>query len=373
MPWTSRAAAAFLVVERKPVVRGRTDRRRPGTALVGSGDLVSRALPTGSDARIGADGLVESITTPGITRSDSTAYAALGLATARSGRDLALLAANALSTHVDELVVDSGADVPGNLSLLILLNEALGQNPRSYGGQDLVARLMATMQTAGPDAGLFGNQFAVYDGPFRQGLALAALSLVEPRPAELGGAGGVDASLPVTWLLGQQCADGSWMYRPDTLGALRLRPEHLLRPRHQRHGPRTARPEITRRHPDGRPTARSGRVAATGAEQRWRLVAVRRRRHRERPRLDRPRAGRVPSRRRRRPPGPGRDDSTAEPAVRCARRTPTSRVRSSSRRGTPGDPEVAQPAVDLRRRPRARPRHLALVADDRPLGRQPCS
>ena len=68
------------------------------------------------------------------------------------------------------------------------------------------------MQPTGPNAGLFGSQDATYDGAFRQGLSLAALSLVTPKPASIDPGAGSVASLPaVSWLLSQQCADGSWM------------------------------------------------------------------------------------------------------------------------------------------------------------------
>ncbi len=85
--------------------------------------------------------------------------------------------------------------------------ESLGQDPHTFGGTNLVARLEATARTTSTDTGLYGAGDPTYDGPFRQGLALAALSLVDPPAAN-------DPS--VTWLTGQQCAEGSWTYRPDT-------------------------------------------------------------------------------------------------------------------------------------------------------------
>jgi hypothetical protein len=147
-----------------------------------------------------------------------TAYAVTNLAAARAGGATARHAAEALAARVDEYVVDStGHDRPGSLARLILAAEATAMNPRSFGGTDLVARLQATMQRTGPDRGLFGVQSPTFDGAFRQGLSLAALSLVRPRPAVLRrGQGSIDDVPAVAWLRAQQCADGSWTpYRAD--------------------------------------------------------------------------------------------------------------------------------------------------------------
>ena len=56
------------------------------------------------------------------------------------------------------------------------------------------------------DSGLFGAQDPTYDGVFRQASALSALVTAQARVPRAA----------VTWLLGQQCADGSFMaYRAD--------------------------------------------------------------------------------------------------------------------------------------------------------------
>lgn len=123
-----------------------------------------------------------------------------------------------LSRLADDMTTamnDGTADVPGTIARYILAIVATGGNPRSVGGADLVDRLEATIQ---PD-GRFGAQYPGFDGAYRQGVSLAALSVVSPRPVSITpGPGQTIADLPaVAWLLDQQCDDGSWMaFRSDT-------------------------------------------------------------------------------------------------------------------------------------------------------------
>lgn len=112
--------------------------------------------------------------------------------------------------HRDEIVSDGSDDVAGSLAKLVLLAHAIGEDPRAVGddpGGDLVSRLEATLQPGG----LYGVQFAGYDGVYRQGLAITALVAAgaEPDPEA------------IAWLIGQQCTnagfEGSYMpYRADT-------------------------------------------------------------------------------------------------------------------------------------------------------------
>ncbi|UDY36174.1 hypothetical protein [Dermatobacter hominis] len=110
---------------------------------------------------------------------------------------------------------DGTGGVAGVLARIILAVVATGGDPRDFAGTDLVARLEGTIQADGR----FGVQSPLYDGAYRQGLALAALSTVTPRPASITpAAGGSIEDLPaVAWLIDQQCADGAWMaFRADT-------------------------------------------------------------------------------------------------------------------------------------------------------------
>ena len=179
----------------------------------------------------GSDGLIASEFDPATDDLGGTAYAVTSLAVAGTGQAVARKAVDALSGRINELVKDgTGQDRPGALARLILAAEATGLNPRTFGRTNLVARLEATMRRTGPDTGLFGAQDPTFDGAFRQGLALAALSLVQPRPDALRG-GVIDDRPAVSWLRKQQCADGSWMpYRSDTTAPCAFDPQLFVGP-----------------------------------------------------------------------------------------------------------------------------------------------
>jgi hypothetical protein len=154
-------------------------------------------------ARLNSSGFIPSTTTPGQPDLAATANAVLALAAAGVDRDAAFDALGYLESHVDQYVSAGGSDAPGQLALLVLDAHALGVNPRDFGGNDLVSRLLATQQAAGADSGLFGSQSPTYDGAFRQGLALAAL-------AAAGVTGTAQLASAETWLDAQQCPDGGW-------------------------------------------------------------------------------------------------------------------------------------------------------------------
>lgn len=119
------------------------------------------------------------------------------------GRGLAHRALGYLESHVNAYVKVDGADGPGQLATLILGAHALGISATSFGGTNLVNRLLATLQHTGAHAGLFGVQSPTYDGAYREGLSLAALAAVGVTSAsKVGGA--------ISWLRAQQCAGGGW-------------------------------------------------------------------------------------------------------------------------------------------------------------------
>ncbi len=153
-----------------------------------------------------AGGYIPSTTTPGTADLSSTANAVLALASAGVDPAVAQKALTYMEGNVDAYVSEGGADGPAQLALLILDAHALGVDPTSFGGTNLVSRLFTTEQTSGTDSGLFGTEDQVNDysaGVYQQGLALAAL-------AGVGDASGTQISAADSWLHAQQCPDGGW-------------------------------------------------------------------------------------------------------------------------------------------------------------------
>ncbi len=174
-----------------------------------SGALPS--LPQVSSAQQGARWLASQLTPSGYIPStnpsqpdlSATANAILALVSAGVDPSGVHAALGYLASHVDAYVTVDGTDGPGQLALLILDAHATGGNPRSFGGTDLVSRLLATQRRSGATAGLFGVQSATYDGAYRQGLSLAAL-------AGAGVTSGSQVTSAEHWLESQQCPDGGW-------------------------------------------------------------------------------------------------------------------------------------------------------------------
>jgi Putative Ig domain len=178
-------------------------------AVTPSGALPSlpEVLPAQQGARWLASQLTSSgyipSTTPGQPDLAATANTVLALASAGVDPTGVHTALAYLGSHVDAYVTVGGKDGPGQLALLILDAHAAGGNPRSFGGTDLVSRLLATERRSGASAGLFGVQSATFDGAYRQGLSLAAL-------AGAGVTSGSQVTAAARWLEKQQCPDGGW-------------------------------------------------------------------------------------------------------------------------------------------------------------------
>ncbi len=184
----------------------------PTTALAASS---SPSLPQPVSARAGATWLAKQLTAkgyipspsePGTADLSATANAILALASANVDPTGASKALSYMETHVDAYVRQDGSDGPGQLALLILDAHALGSSARSFGGSNLVSRLVATQQTSGKDKGLFGTKAQVSGylaGVYDQGLALSAL-------AGAGVTGGSAITAAESWLHHQQCPDGGW-------------------------------------------------------------------------------------------------------------------------------------------------------------------
>ena len=167
----------------------------------------STVFPQPDSARAGAGWLANQLTPSGYIPGNAPGQANLSFTAntvlALSAADTDLPRANAaliyLSTQVSQYVTVSGSDGASQLALLILDAHALRADPYSFGGTDLVRRLLATEQPTG----LFGVQDPTFDGAYRQGLALSALAAV-------GVTGSAQLGTAESWLLGQQCSNGGW-------------------------------------------------------------------------------------------------------------------------------------------------------------------
>lgn len=119
-----------------------------------------------------------------------------------------------LRGNVDAYVAPGGTDDAGSLGFLIMLAVSAGEDPASFGGTDLVARLQATLGAREP--GLFGAADPTFDGVFRQSLALLGLTAAGVAPDPSANA----------WLTDQQCeapspaesVGGFEPYRADPTG-----------------------------------------------------------------------------------------------------------------------------------------------------------
>jgi hypothetical protein len=168
--------------------------------------LSAQAGATWLAGQFTAQGFIPSQSDPGTADLSATANALLALVSANTDSSLASTALSYLESNVDAYVSQGGVDGPGQLALLILDAHALGVDPTSFGGTNLVARLLETQEPSGRNAGLFGTKAQVNDfnaGDYDQGLALAAL-------AATGNTHGSAIKAAESWLLNQQCSDGGW-------------------------------------------------------------------------------------------------------------------------------------------------------------------
>ena len=116
-----------------------------------------------------------------------------------------------VEANADSYITVDGADGPGQLADLILDAHAMGVDPTNFGGTNLVTRLLATEQTSGPDAGLFGTETQLgdyYVGTYVQGLVFTALKA----------AGQTADAAAISWLTSQQCPSGGWAFPNQAVG-----------------------------------------------------------------------------------------------------------------------------------------------------------
>lgn len=126
--------------------------------------------------------------------------AGLALAAAGVGGDAFERIVGYVGENADSYLETPDGDAAGALGYTILLADAAGEDPRDFGGHDLVARVDDIRRIDGDDAGLYGAADPSWDGVFRQSLVLLGLVAAGVDPDD-------DA---VAWLVDQQCEDGGW-------------------------------------------------------------------------------------------------------------------------------------------------------------------
>jgi hypothetical protein len=141
----------------------------------------------------------------------TTVNAVLALAAAHVDTAGAHAALGYVEANASSYITVDSADGPGQLANLILDAHAMGVDPTNFGGTNLVTRLLATEQTSGPDAGLFGTETQLNDffvGTFVQGLVFIALKAV----------GQTADAAAIGWLTAQQCSSGGWVLPNQAVG-----------------------------------------------------------------------------------------------------------------------------------------------------------
>jgi LPXTG-motif cell wall-anchored protein len=144
--------------------------------------------------QVNGQGFIPKAADPSHANMSLTTQAIIALASTHSHEQTAHALMAYVDAHVDDYLVNGGVDDPGALSYVILARAAMGESVNA-----LITRLQATQQLSGPNVGLFGAADATFDGAFRQGLSLLALSVV-----------GVSNASGIAWLEGQQCPNGFW-------------------------------------------------------------------------------------------------------------------------------------------------------------------
>lgn len=195
----------------------------PASAAASARTLTVHHVSHQAVARRGADWMAQQIRSNGGYLSaygapdvNDTAYAVVGLNAVGGHQRASAEALRYLRRHLASLRSADGSDNPAALAYFILAGVSAGADVTRFGGSkpvnDLPSRLLRTVRTTGHDAGLVGAADPTYDGAFRQGLALAALSATAPKPHS-----NRRVRLALRWIEDQQCANGLWTaYRSDT-------------------------------------------------------------------------------------------------------------------------------------------------------------
>lgn len=127
-----------------------------------------------------------------------TADVVFALQATDSGAAAARTATSFLAENVDAYIGADGDTYAGSTAKLLTVAVSQGQDPRAFGGQDLVARLQSTMQPSGRFSDT--SQWGDYSNTIGQSWAVLGLDRAGAGP---------DAAA-VTFLRQQQCDDGGF-------------------------------------------------------------------------------------------------------------------------------------------------------------------
>ena len=171
------------------------------TALILFVPIPARAAVTNDERAGWAAGYISSFqrtngSIPAFSTIGSTADAVVALVVAHRGPTNIKKALNYLARRVHDGSVDAAPayDKVGLQAKIVLAVAAAGQNPRAFGGVDLVQAILDAEQ---PD-GRYGSATGVFNHAYAM-LALEAAGV--PPSANARG-----------WLLDAQCGDGGWQY-----------------------------------------------------------------------------------------------------------------------------------------------------------------
>lgn len=200
-PLVAGALATITSLTLAALPAGAGETQDPATAATYAGTWIAGQVAPDGSVALGFSGPV-----------GNAIDAALGLAVTGVGdnafdRAVAFAEAN-IDDHLDPEGDGAANDNPGRLGGAILLADVAGRDPRAFGGTDLIARLEATRQTSGADAGRYGAEANAFAQVVLQSLAIVGL-----RAA--------DVSVPAdatAWLVDQQCDSGGFpAYRQPEL------------------------------------------------------------------------------------------------------------------------------------------------------------
>lgn len=186
------AAPAYAATPAPTTGASTTDPARAAAGWL-AGQLTGPQADHLTSSYVDQNGATQTYADQGLTADAVLSFDAAGVA-----QDAAKRATTWLATQVDAYAGTAPNYYPGSLAKLILVAVAQGEDPHAFGNTDLVKAL----QGEEASDGLYTDPDTQngYQSVVTQALALVALSRTDTKP---------DAKA-VSWLAGQQCADGGF-------------------------------------------------------------------------------------------------------------------------------------------------------------------